>query len=234
MNPNDVAIRKRTQIAKANRTMFIWIAIASALVGTALVVSIFLGQKLIYNEKVLGEKLNTVTTLDDNLAVIDDLKTDVQALEANAALGSIKANETDQALQVVLDALPSEANSLALGASLQSRLLSGITGNYSVESLQVTPVQGVESSSEAADTTDASASDSGSGAGEINFSFSVEGDQQALRQVLQNLERSIRTIVVTSVSVEVQSERLVMNVQGHAFYEPAKTLELTKKTVRAE
>jgi hypothetical protein len=233
MNQNDVAIRKRTQISKANRTMFIWIAVASALIGAAVVVSIFLGQKLIYNEKVLGEKQTTVSTLDHNLSVVEDLKTDVQALEANSALGSVKANETDQALQVVLDALPSDANSLALGASLQNKILSGIEGgSYTIEAISVIPVEGIEVISGSSDTSDASASsDSGN---KINFSFSVKGEQAALKQILQNLERSIRTMIITSVVFQVQEGGLTMDVQGYAFYEPAKVLELTDKKVKAE
>lgn len=228
MKPDAVAIRKRTQIAQASRTMFIWIAIASALVGTALVVSFFLFQKLSYNEKVLGAKQETVSTLDHNLSVVDELKADVQALDANSALLSARANPTDSALQVVLDALPSDANSLALGASLQNRLLANIEGPYSLESLQVTPVDGIESLNNSG-MVDASAP---TGAGnQIAFSFAVKGGQDQLRQVLQNLERSIRTIVVTHLTVETQSDGLTLSVEGHAFYEPAKSIELKEKTV---
>lgn len=231
MDPNDVAVRKRTRISQANKTMFIWIAIASAIIGTAVVVSIFLGQKLIYNEKVLGEKMNTVSTLDHNLSVVDDLKKDVQALDANSALGSVKANETDQPLQVVLDALPSEANSLALGASLQNKLLAGVQGgNYSIENLAVTPVSGVESL-DGSNTLDASGASADSN--RINFSFTVKGDQAALQQILKNLERSIRTIVVSSADIQVLDGGLSLRVDGFAFYEPAKNIELTDKTVKA-
>jgi len=228
MKQDNVALRKRNQIAQANKTMFLWIAIASALVGTAIVVSIFLFQKLSYNEKVLTAKQTTVSTLDHNLSVVDGLKTDIQALDANSALMSIKANSTDQALQVVLDALPSDANSLALGASLQNKLLANIPGSYSLESLQVTPVNGVESLS---DTSTVDASGTSATTGQISFSFSVKGDQAALRQVLQNLERSIRTIIVTHLTVETQSDGLSMAVEGHAFYQTAKSIELTEKTV---
>jgi len=56
MQVQDAAIRKRTQIAKANRTMFLWVAVISALVGFALVGSLFLIQKAVFNEKVLTEK----------------------------------------------------------------------------------------------------------------------------------------------------------------------------------
>lgn len=228
---NDAAIRKRTQIAQASRTMFIWIAVASALIGTAVVVSIFLVQKLAYNEKVLAVKQTTVSTLDHNLSVIDGLKTDVQALDANSALLSVKANENDQALQVVLDALPAEANSLALGASLQNKLLAGIQGDYTLKSLRVSPVTGIET---ATDATVVDAAAAGVTNTQIDFSFSVKGDQSALRQILQNLERSIRTIVVTSLNLDTQSGGLTMTVEGHAFYQPAKTIELKDEVVKAE
>lgn len=218
MATNDVALRKRTQIAKANRTMFIWIAVASALIGTAAVVAIFFFQQLVYNEKVLSEKLNTVTTLDKNLAAIDDLQSEIRALSANSALASAKASESEQPLQVILDALPSEANSLALGASLQQRLLTGIQGNYVLENLQVDQVSGVEVLGDSASDTDT--------AGQITFSFGVSGEQAALRQVLENLERSIRTIEVTSLTIEMSGNVINMRVEGRAFYEPAKTIEL--------
>lgn len=230
MAVNDVAIRKRTQIAKANKTMFIWIAIASALIGVAIVVSIFLTQKLLYTEKVLAKKQETVSTLDHNLSVVEALKDEVQALNANSALLSIRATENDEALQVVLDALPSDANSLALGASLQNKLLAGIEGNYSLESLQVTPVNGVEALTNRT-TVDASAK---SGDSAISFTFSVKGDQAALQQVLRNLERSIRTINVTHVSIETRASELTMSIQGEAYYQPAKTLQLVEKTVKAD
>lgn len=228
---NDAAIRKRSQIAKASRTMFIWIALASALVGTAGVVSVFLVQKVLYTEEVLSVKQKTVSTLDNNLAVIDDLKAEIQALDANSALLSVKANESDDALQVVLDALPSDANSLALGASLQNKLLTGISGNYSLESLQVVPVDGVETLS-GGSTVDASEETSANN--QIAFSFSVKGDQQALKQVLQNLERSIRTIVVTHLSIDTQGGDLVMEVSGHGFYQPVTTVELKETPVKAK
>ncbi len=223
---NDVAIRKRTQIANANKTMFIWIAIASALVGSALVVSIFMAQKLIYNEKVLAEKQNTVSTLEHNNSVVTELENQVRVLDTNVALSSVKANEQDQALQVILDALPSEPNSFAFGSSLQNKLLVGIDG-LSIESLQVDPIVGVETL--AAD--DAATPAEGDATGnEITFQFQVKGSLDAFKQVLVNLERSIRTVQVTSVRIEIQGTPQ-MTVRGKVFYEPAKTIELQDKKV---
>lgn len=234
MKPNDAAIRKRTQIAKANRTMFLWIAVASALIGAAIVVSIFLFQKLAYNEKVLMAKSNTVTRLEQNNDVVAELQEKVRVLDTNTALASIKANPGDQALQVILDALPSDANSLALGSSLQNKLLAGIDG-LSLESLQVDPVIGLET---LVDTTDGPpvAVEGEEGAVEnanvITFNFSIQGTDAQLKQALQNLERSIRTFKVNSITMEIQPEGPLMTVSAQAFYEPARVVELTKETVK--
>jgi hypothetical protein len=229
MKPNDTALRKRTQISKANRTMFLWIAGASAIVGFAVVASIFLGQKLFFNEKVLYAKNKTVSTLSENNKVIADLKTNVRVLDTNTDLAKVKANPGDQTIRVILDALPSDANSLALGASLQSKLLAGIPG-LTIVSLQVDPVQGIESldigavSSPGTATTDTT--------NQITFQFSVEGNQSALLKALTNLERSIRTIDVTRLQIENQGTSQVMTVKGRAFYEPAKNVTLYDKVVK--
>lgn len=171
------AFRKRNQIAKANRTMFIWVAAVSAVFGVALVAAIFLVQMLIFNEKVLAEKQNTIKTLEIDNTNITKLESAIRVLDTNTALASVKADSDDQTIQVVLDALPSEANSLALGASLQNKLLSGIDG-LSLNSLQVNPVEGVESLSSSTTTTDSSSEN------EITFTFAVSGDETALKQAL--------------------------------------------------
>jgi len=228
MDQKDTALRKRTQIRKTNRMMLLWIAIASVVVGSALVVSFFLVQKLFFNERVLGEKEKTMSTLENNNKAIPDLKDQIRVLDTNAALATVKANPNDQALQVILDALPSDANSLALGSSLQYKLLAGIP-NLSIESLQVDPVIGVEVSGDAA-VEDASQNSVSSN--QITFQFSVTGDQAALKQVLTNLERSIRAIDITSLRIENQGALQLMSVQGRAFYEPAKSVELYDKAVK--
>lgn len=224
---NTAALRKRAQITKANRTMFLWIAVSSAIVGSAVVVAIFLGQQLFYNEKILIEKGNTISTLESNLAVIPELETEVRILDTNAALAAAKARDEDQVVQVILDALPSEANSLALGASLQSKLLAGVDG-LTVESLQVDPVVGVESLADVA-VVDAGATESVGT--EITFQFSVSGSQAALEQVLRNMERSIRLIDIRTLRIESQATLQQMTVEARAYYEPAKVLELTDKVI---
>ncbi len=233
MKPNDAAIRKRTQIAKANRTMFIWIAVASALVGTAVVVSYFLIQNLTYNEKVLLKKTETDRVVTENNKAVPKLSDAIRVLDTSQALAITKANSTDQAIQVILDALPSDANSLALGSSLQNKLLVGIDGLTTLESLQVDPVQGVEATDASTSTIDASenAAAQSLGVSTITFQFTVKGSQAALQKVLENLQRSIRTINVTSVRIENEGSVNRMTVLGQAFYLPSTTLKLEQKAV---
>lgn len=232
MKPKDAAIRKRTQIVKANRTMFLWVAAVSALVGFALVCSIFLVQKIVFNEKVLAVKAKTVSTLSTDNANVADLEAQVRVLDTNQALIDSKANSNDQAIQVILDALPSDANSLALGASLQNNLLANIPG-LSIDSLQVDPVAGVESLSAIAATTQTVLAVAPSSQPQISFQFAVSGSADALKTALTHLEASIRTIDITSLKIESQGGNQVMTVQARAFYEPPRVVELKDVTVKS-
>lgn len=237
MQPKDAAIRKRTQIAKANRMMFIWVAAVSVVFGFALVGSIFLAQKLMFNERVLSEKQRTVNTLKANNAIVSSLEDQVRVLDTNAALNSIKAKATDQAVQVILDALPSEANSLALGASLQTKLLAGIP-NLTLNSIDVSPVAGIETSDDSGDATTATpaaadSTDSDASENSITFTFAVTGSPDSLKQVLANLEKSIRAITVTSLQITSDtSTSQLMTVTGQAYYQPAVIVELKDKPVK--
>ncbi len=230
MQPKVVALRKRTQIATANRVMFLWVAGVSVVFGFALVGTIFLTQMLLFNERVLQEKDRTVATLKTDNDNIPELESQIRVLDTNQALINSKAEPSDQAIQVILDALPSDANSLALGASLQNKLLAGIEG-LTLNSLQVDPVVGIESLTGDSSIENASPVLSNIQS-EITFRFSVSGDEKALKQVLHNLEISIRTIDVTSLRIENQGLTRALSVQARAFYEPARVVQLMDKTVK--
>lgn len=225
MQQKGAAFRKRTQIASANKMMFLWVAGVSVVFGVCLVGAIFLGQMLFFNERVLHEKDLTVSTLDSNLNTVSALESNIRVLDTNQALNDSKAKPGDDALQVILDALPSDANSLALGASLQNKLLANISG-LTLNSLQVDPVVGIETQ----DSTDSGIVSAGEN--QISFTFSVTGNTTSLSKVLKNLESSIRTIDIVSLKIENQGSSQTMTVQGRAYYEPAKKVELQDKVVK--
>ncbi|MNH50526.1 hypothetical protein D3C87_1482000 [compost metagenome] len=230
MATKEVALRKRQQIAKANRTMFLWVAGVSVVVGFAAVGSIFLVQKLAFNQKVINEKNNTVSILTKNNAAVAELKENIRLLDTNEGLNSIKAKPDDKALQVVLDALPADANSLAFGSSLQSQLINGVEG-LTLESLNITPVAGVEVTNTDSDVQSADA-EGEEATNQISFNLVVSGDANALKTLLDRFERSIRAIDISNLALEQTNGKLTLTIDGHAFYEPARTIELKDKVVK--
>lgn len=223
------SLRKRQQIAKANRTMFLWVAGASVIVGFALVVSIFLIQTALFREKVLGEKARTVKVLQANNEVVDELQNQVRVLNTNDNLKQTMAPGEVQPVQVILDALPAEANSSAFGASLQEKLLNA--PDIQVENIMVQPVAGVESSTEGVDDMGMTSETDNK---QINFRFVVSSELQnagALKALMNRLEKSIRPIDTTNAVIESQGNRLILTVEGSTYYEPSQTVELGEKTV---
>ena len=52
-------LRKRQQITRANQTMFLWVAGVSVIIGFSVVIALFIGQKIIYSQKVIQKKEQT-------------------------------------------------------------------------------------------------------------------------------------------------------------------------------
>ena len=212
---SDKNLRKRQQISSANRMMFIWVAAGSGVVGIALVVSIFLIQQLVFNEKVLLKKNETIGALDKSQKAIAPLREQIAVRNTDQALLDTRAKESDKALQVIIDALPDSPNTAAFGASLQNVLVPGPA--IQLDTLAVDPI-----GDESAD-------------GVMSFSFSVSTGRESiaeLRNLQQRLERSIRAIKVKSIIIETSTTRATMNVQGEAYYEPSQTVQLGTETIK--
>lgn len=224
----DVALRKRQQIDLSKRTMFIFVAVAAFVSGIALVVSFFLVQQIWFQGRVISQKQATVNTINANLKAVDGLKDNIRLLDTNEALNSVKSSDDSSAVQAVLDALPTEPNADALGASLQVMFVGAIDG-LAIESLSV---------SDLSDEGALSASDSGSESEPtdpnlgIGFSMRVSGSAEQLKALLARFERSIRVIKIDSLSVEASKDSLTMDIQGLAYYQPAYDVKIDKKVIK--
>lgn len=222
MADKDMTLQKRQKIIQSGRTMFIWVAIASAVIGITLVISWFLLQQIMFRQKVLNEKVKTASTLQENNRAAKGLQDNIRVLETNAALNSAKANPNQKALQVVLDALPAEKNTLALGSSIQEKLIGG-QPNVTLESLDVM--------SAGSDST--TSSGKASSADQMPFTATVRSsDGTSLRDLLKRFEKSVRITDVDMIKLEKSDSHMSMALSGHAFYLPEKTIELGTKTVR--
>ena len=96
------AVKKRQQIQDSSKTMFLWVAGMSVVVGFALVVSWFLWQQIAYKTKVVSVKNETVQILKDNNEAAETLRENMRVRETNTALNEAKADDDDNALQILM------------------------------------------------------------------------------------------------------------------------------------
>ena len=219
-------MKKRQIIANSNRTMFFWVAGMSAIVGVCAVASIFLVQQLAFKTKVTVELDKTLSVVTKNNRVANQLIENVRLRGTDASLSSIKAQPDDQALQVVLDALPADENTLALGSSLQQKLIGTVDG-VTIESLAVDPPVSAD------DTVVNSSVSASDGPQKMTFTTTVSAtDPNLLKELLVKLERSIRVIDVDDLMLEKGATKYTMTLKAHAYYMPATSVELTDKVVK--
>jgi hypothetical protein len=216
-------VRKQSLINQTKKTVFIWVIGASSVVGAAVVVMILLVQGLIYNERVLAEKSASNKAIEKSITQAKELRGSIGTLNQNAELRMVRSSEKAQALQSVLDALPADANRLAMGASLQEKLLKDVDG-VTIESVNLTD-EGVSSNSEGEESTEPEAY-------EQTFTITLSGSAEDLRVALERLERSIRAVNVTTLTGTTANERLTLQVSGSMSYLPPLTIEQTQKKVK--
>ena len=210
-------MKKRQVIANSNKAMFIWIAFASAIVGVCLVVGYFMVQQIMFRARIASTAEETSTILRKNNTAAKALIQNIQVLGTDSALNSIKARPDDRTLQVVLDALPADINTLALGASLQQKIIGEVPG-VKIESLAL---EGV-----AADY----ATDQDESLGTIPFMLTASAsDANALKDILLRMERSIRTIDIDTLSLERTDTKYTLTMTAHAYYQPGKIVQLKDK-----
>lgn len=163
----------------------------------------------------LAKKSETSSSLEKSKKAVKPLRENIAVLNTNDQLLSSRAKDSDQALQAAIDALPDSPNTAALGASLQNVLIPG--QGIELETLKVDPI------------------DEDGGGDPLTFTFSVSTSRSSiaeLRNLQQRLERSIRAINVTSVLIEMSSSKATMTVNGEAYYEPARQVELGTEMVK--
>ncbi|HEY1085994.1 MAG TPA: hypothetical protein VGE34_04700 [Candidatus Saccharimonadales bacterium] len=225
--PN-VSLRKRQQIENTGRTMFTWVAIASVIVAVAVVVSISLVERLMFNQRVIGTKSQTADNLKNNNSIAEELKANIRERNTNQALVDTPRADGAEPLSVVLDALPAEPNSSALGASLQQKLLN--TSGVTIETLTVDPISGVENGG---GEGTAVSSDESAGENQISFNFKVTSKSaDSIKRVLENLEKSIRVFDIKKVTIEQQAGSINLDVTGVAYYAPGLKVELKEKSCK--
>lgn len=215
-------VKKQSLIDKTRKSVIILVAGASMLVGAMIVISGIFIQNLLFNNKVMDAQSKTITTLNKNIEVVPELKSEVRVLNTNEQLIEARSSSEAKALQTVLDALPADANRLALGASLEQEIFKDISG-LTVQSLSVDPSIG--------SANDGSTMDSGE-LGTLTFSATISGTPEALKLGLQRLERSVRSMSVQTINGTTSGNNVTLTIVGVAYYLKPVDLNLTDMKVR--
>lgn len=219
-NKDGVIVRKQVLVDKTYRNMFLWVIGSSAIVGASIVLMIMLVQILLFNEKVLIERGRAVKQVAANIDAAAELKAEIEVRNTDESLKLVQSSDKALPLQAILDALPADANELALGASLQKRLLGEVGPDVTVDNVSLTSLGETDSESE-------------DGLMKQQFTATITGTPEGLRSALERLERSIRAVDITSLSASSGSaSRVTLNITGSVSYLPPTKIEKTQKKIK--
>lgn len=218
--PAITGVKKRQQIQQANRIVFIWVAIAAVAITVALVLAQFMMKQFFFNTKVISAQVKTNDTLVKNLDVYEPLKTDVSKLVANSDLARLRVQDSDSALQVVIDAMPTTDEPIALIASLQQVVLAKSGASISdVTLLQAAP-------SDTGEVVVATA-----GMQPVSFMIKANGSYDSIKKLMQDMHNSIRPISVTGLKVTGSNANMAVEITANTFYAIPRTVDMTKETI---
>ena len=202
--------------------------IVASVGGAAFIVvfCLFAAQALIsqslYQNRVISEKKEALSILEDNKTSVEELRSSYTAFiseEENVIGGSRSGSgvaDGDNA-KIVLDALPGEYDYPGLASSIEKVL---DDGGYTIEA-----VGGSE------DVALAGSQDSTTPV-EIPYPFSVSASPSATQELLETLEKSIRPLYVDSLTIRSSQAGLRTSIGLRTFYQPGVIYELDSKVVR--
>lgn len=212
---------KRIQINKANSTIVLVVSIASIVTAFSLMsCRALLGQRS-YQSRVITEQKAALNVTEDNIKSVDTLVASYQAFNSNPEniIGGSSTgrgdNNGDNA-KVVLDALPSQYDFPALVSSFEKLLKD--------RNFETVPL-GADSVEPPAATGDMSAV-------EIPIQLSIDGNYNATLDLLNVLDRNIRPVVIDTLTLTGGEGKTTLTVSGKTYYQPGKTLTVTKKVVK--
>lgn len=217
-------IKKREKIQQANKTMFLWVVIASAAVAICLVLAQFLIRQMLFNQKVIGVKGQTNSTLVSNKKTFETIKSGVDKLISNNSLSSLKVAQTDTALQVVIDALPTSDDRAALATSLQQVVLS--RSGAVIDSISVTDQSSIVTPGTAVAAPEVTTPQ------EIKFNFVLVGNYSQINQTISDMERCIRPFSIDRMQIEGNGSQLRASMSAKTYYLPAKTMSVKTEALK--
>jgi len=216
---------KRVLITKANTTIVVVVSVAAFLVVFSLVATKTLVSQAAYQNRVISGKRAAVNQLKDDLGAVKSLKTSYQAF-ISTTQNAIGGNPDGTGKQdgnnakIVLDALPSSYDFPALTTSLDNLLA---TQNVKINSIAGTDDEVAQSSNQSSSNPEPVP---------IPFQLSVSGNYDAVKGVVDVLERSIRPFKINTLDLSGNQGNLTLAIEAETYYQPAKSLNINTRVVK--
>lgn len=216
---------KKIQIDKAQATIVSIIAGAVFVTVFSLVSSKALWTQRSYQAKVLSKKQQASDQLEDNIQSVDGLVASYKTF-VSAPTNFLQGNPTGQGekdgdnARLVLDALPSKYDFPALTASLEKILTD--------RKFKVDSITGV-------DNEVAQAGDQKSGDPkpvDMPFQLGVSGSYTSIQDLIGVFEHSIRPFSIQKIALSGGTNDMKMTIDAKTYYQPEKTLDIKKETVK--
>ena len=179
-----------------------------------------------YQSRVTAADEKAHQQLEKNIQAFGSLVTSYQAFNStgNNVIGGLTSgtgdNDGDNS-KIILDALPKTYDFPALTSSVEKILTArGLT----ISSITGTDDQlSQESNTTSPDPQPVS----------MPFSFSITNANYAsVQQLITDLQNSIRPIQVDSLTLSGGTSNMTLTVNAHTYYQPAKSLGITKEVVQ--
>jgi len=222
-------LNKRQQVAKTNKAIFIWVAVASTVIALVLVALQFLIKEGLFNQSIINQKQQTNQTLEQNIENANELKKNVDNLIADTSLAKVRAKEGDTTLQVILDALPTTGDPVTFSNSLVNRILP--SSAVSIQSVAVgDSALGVGSVVVEPQASSAASPVSGQSPTPqpLIFTVGITGNPAQIKDALAAIERTIRPISVSKLIIKAEDTGLNASIGGETYYVTASKVELGK------
>ncbi|MDZ7744370.1 MAG: hypothetical protein U5K77_01270 [Candidatus Saccharibacteria bacterium] len=216
---------KRVQISKANAAMLTVVIVASIVTVFSIVGSFALFDQQSYQSEIITEKTKARDQLLKNIEEVEELlasyKVFVESPE-NIISGSSTSNTArggDNA-KIILDALPSTYDFPALTASVEKMLRNGGVAINSIsgvdDELAHQDVEGQTNPSPI----------------EMPFEFSVSANYETVKQLIDDIDRSIRPFHITQLTISGEQNDIELLLKAKTYYQPGKSLTIDTRVIR--
>jgi hypothetical protein len=217
---------KRALISKANSTIVVATAVAAFIVIFAGVASKALLSQAAYQNKVISTKKKALATLKSDINAVGSLKDSYKSFvdTPQNVLGGNPAGAGDQDgdnAKIVLDALPSKYDFPALATSLEKLITSQ---GLSIQGITGTDEEVAQSTNQSSATPQPVP---------VPFQIRVSGSFDAIKNLVNVFERSIRPIQVQKIEVSSSTQgAMTATIDAQTFYQPEKNLNIRTEVVR--